>query len=276
MAVVLLASLINSRFAFPGNVPSIMGSEQVRIAGIVLKWIPKEKEKNYKRAESLIREASRRGAKIVCTTESFLDGYSIRDENMTFEKFRSLAEPIPDGEYLSKLQKLSDELEIYLVAGLTELSGENIYNSAVLIDPNGKILGIYRKNFLWGEEKEKYKSGSVFPVFDTIYGKIGMMICYDRQNKESISELKDNGAELVFCPAGGGFGAQNDQIVSQRSREGKIPIVFVHPIEFLVTDPSGKILKQSLFGKTLDENTSESLGGVVHIFNVNISSHSKK
>ena len=120
------------------------------------------------------------------------------------------------------------------------------------------------------DEKDKYSAGNVFPVFETSYGRIGMMICYDRRFKESILELKNNGAEIVFCPSGGGFGAENDRAVSQRSKEGKIPIVFVHPIEFLVTGPSGEILDQSLFGETVDENVNESPGGIVKIFDINI------
>jgi predicted amidohydrolase len=253
-----------------GNPSSLNHAEYVRIAGIILKWIPKEPEKNFERVVKLIREASSKGAKIVCTTESFLDGYSIRDNNLTIEEFRLLAEPIPEGKYITKLQQLVAELDIYLIAGLSELSGEKIFNSAVLIDTTGIILGIYRKKYLWGYENKKYSAGDIFPVFETKFGKLGMMICYDRHKTESIMELKENGAEIVFCLAGGGFGSENDNVVSQRSKESKIPIVFVHPIEFLVTGSTGEILEQSLFGRTLDESVNESYGGVIRLFDLNI------
>ena len=64
-----------------GESITIPGPRTVRVAGIVLKWIPKEREKNYKRAEVLVREAAAKGAKIVCTTECFLDGYCFRSSD---------------------------------------------------------------------------------------------------------------------------------------------------------------------------------------------------
>jgi predicted amidohydrolase len=269
--IIIILTIGTFRFQSQASNPSSFNdTEHVRIAGIILKWIPKEPGKNFERADNLIREASSKGAEIVCTTECFLDGYSIRDTDLTIEQFRSLAEPIPGGKYITKLQQLAAELDIHLIAGLSELSGEKVYNSAVLIDSSGKLLGIYRKNFLWGYENEKYSTGDTFPVFETKFGKIGIMICYERRKTESIMELKENGAEIVFCLAGGGFGLENDNVVSQRSKESKIPIVFVHPVEFLVTGSGGEILEQSLFGRTLDENVNESYGGVIRLFDFNI------
>ena len=74
----------------------------VRVAGIVLKWVRAKPELNYKRIEPLIREAASNGAKIVVTTECFLDGYAVRDKSIPVEKFRALGERIPDGKYFQK------------------------------------------------------------------------------------------------------------------------------------------------------------------------------
>jgi hypothetical protein len=73
--------------------------EQLRAAGIVLKWLRTDKAANCSRAEKLIIEAARKGAKLVCTTECFLDGYAIQDKSIPLDQYRALAEPIPDGEY---------------------------------------------------------------------------------------------------------------------------------------------------------------------------------
>jgi len=240
----------------------------VRVAGIVLKWIIKDRDLNYERAEGLIRDAAAQGAQIICTAESFLDGYSVRDAGLSPEEFRALAEPVPGGEYFTRLQKLCDTLNVYLVAALTELDSLNVYNSAVLIGPDGKLVGRYHKKFLWVDEEKLYTRGESFPVFATEYGNIGMMICSDRREPEAIKELAANGANLVFCPAGGGFGKANDDIVSQRSKEGKIPIVFVHPVEFLVTGPTGKILTTSLFGDQVDDDEESFIGGMVKLYDV--------
>jgi predicted amidohydrolase len=234
----------------------------VRVAGIVLKWIAGDRAANYERAERLIREAAGNGAKIVATPESFLDGYAIRDPSINMEQFRSLAETIPDGAYCKRLRSLADELDIYLIAAVSELDGEKVYNSAILIDPDGKLIGTYRKKFLWFDEKEKYSAGDALPAFETQYGKVGIMICSDRRQRAAIEELVDNGAELVFCPAGGGYGTENDRVVRQRSQEGKVPIVFVHPIEFLVTGPDGSILAKYLDGQSLDDVSGVDAGVV--------------
>jgi predicted amidohydrolase len=245
------------------------GGGSVRVAGIVLKWITGDREANYQRAEALIREAAGNGAKIVCTPESFLDGYAIRDSSLTVEQLRAMAEPIPSGAYFRRLQKLVDELDIYFIAAITELDADMVYNSAALVGPDGQLIGTYRKKFLWVDERGKYSPGDAFPAFETSYGKIGMMICSDRRQQAAIRELVGNGAEIVFCPGGGGYGTKNDRIVSQRSLEGGVPIVFVHPIEFLVTGPDGSILVTELHGSRLDDE-DRSDPGVVRYYDVQL------
>jgi predicted amidohydrolase len=246
--------------------------ERVRVAGIVLKWKMGDRETNYGNAERLIREAARRGADIVCTPESFLDGYSVRDDSLSVARFRDLAESAPGGEYCSRLRRLTDELNIHLIAAISELDGENVYNSALLIGPDGELLGRYRKRYLWADEKSKYTAGETFTVFATPHGKIGMMICSDRRQAAAIEELVANGAELVFCPAGGGYGPDNDMIVAQRSKEGAVPIVFVHPIEFLVTGRDGEVLTSELFGDSLDLEDASAVPGVMRYYDLTLHS----
>src|SRR5262249_43023064 len=83
----------------------------VRVAGIVLKWVRADKEANYRRVEPLIREAARKGAKIVCTTECFLDGYAIADNDIPLEQYLTLAQPIPPGPYYRPLATLAPALQ---------------------------------------------------------------------------------------------------------------------------------------------------------------------
>lgn len=250
----------------------------VKVAGIVLKWVNKDPpaldtqlQANYSRAEPLIREAATNGAKIVCTTESFLDGYSATYKTMPLEKFHSLAQKIPGGEYTTKLQKLADELDIHLIAGILELDGDKTYNSAILIGPDGQIIGKHRKKVI---QWESYRNtpGDAFNAFPTPYGKIGMMICADRTEKATIVELTKNGAALVFCPSGGLWGESNDKMMQQRSKEGKVPIVFVHPCQFLVTSAAGEILYESAFGKLSKEpkDPKSYQGGVVKYFDLEL------
>lgn len=225
--------------------------DNVRIAGIVLKWIRGDKEANYRRAEPLIRQAAAGGAKIVCTTECFLDGYAIQDKSIPLETYRALGEPIPDGPYFQRLARLADELDIHLIAGMLEADGEKRYNTAVLLDPDGRLAGKYRKQKL-GHELVRNTPGDVSRVFDTPYGKVGVMICADRTESDIVGRFCARGADFLICPSGGMFGpVQNDPILSARSRENDVYITFVHPAEFLVTAPGGRILTAELFGDVL-------------------------
>lgn len=223
----------------------------VRVAGIVLKWIRTEKEINYQRAEKMIREAAAGGAKIVMTTESFLDGYAIADKSIPLKKYRALGEPIPGGAYFEKLSSLADELDIHLVAGIMEADGEQRRNTAVLINPDGKLIGKYRKQKL-GHELVRNTPGDKSLVFDSPFGRAGLMICADRTEQSIVGRFLVNGADFLLCPSGGMFGPRNnDPIVQSRSRQNGRYIVFVHPAEFLVTRPDGTIASRTILGDRL-------------------------
>lgn len=225
--------------------------ESVRVAGIVLKWIRGDKEANWRRAEPLIREAAARGAEIVVTTECFLDGYAIADKSIPLETYRALGEPIPGGPYYRKLASLADELDLHLVAGMLEADGDLRYNTAVLIGPEGTLLGKYHKQFL-EHESVRNAAGESCPVFPTPWGRAGILICADRRKPEIARRFRENGADFILVPSGGMYGPKsNDPILQARSRETGIPIAFVHPAEFLVTGPDGSILEAAVLGDRL-------------------------
>lgn len=227
------------------------GAGSVKVAGIVLKWVRGDKEANYRRAESLIREAAGNGARIIITTECFLDGYAIADKAIPLEEYRKLGEPVPDGPYYKRLAALARDLRIHLIAGLTEADGAARYNTAVLIGPDGRLAGKYRKQKL-GHESDRNTAGDKSFVFNTPYGKVGMMICADRTEPEIVQRFRANGADFLICPSGGMFGPKsNDPIVQARSRENATHILFVHPAEFLVTGPDGGVLARTILGDNL-------------------------
>jgi dihydroorotase/N-acyl-D-amino-acid deacylase len=226
-------------------------TKTVRVAGIVLKWIRTDKAANYRRAEAMIREAAKGGAKLVCTTECFLDGYAIADKSIPLDEYRALGEPIPDGPYFQKLSRLADELNIHLIAGMLEADGEERFNTAVLIDPRGQLVGRYHKQQL-GHESVRNTAGKESFVFGTPFGKTGMMICADRRYPDLVGRFRERGADFLICPSGGMFGPKrNDPIVQARSRENRRYIIFVHPAEFLVTGPDGSIVQRTILGDRL-------------------------
>jgi len=242
--------------AFPGQAALITATEEskapsVRVAGIVLKWIRADKEANFRRIEPMIRKAAAGGAKIVVTTECFLDGYAIADKSIALETYRALGEPIPEGRYFRRLTALADGLDIHLVAGMLEADGKERYNTAVLIGPDGRLIGKYHKQKL-EHELVRNTPGEDSPVFETPYGRVGLMICADRTEQAIVGRFVERGADFLICPSGGMFGPKrNDPIVQARSRENKIHIIFVHPAEFLVTGPDGSILERTMLGDRL-------------------------
>ena len=200
--VVALACTVNSEISADNH--------SVRVAGLVLKWIRGDKEANYQRIEPMIREAAKGGAQIVVTTECFLDGYAIADKTIPLETYRALGEPIPEGEYYQRLAKLAKELTIHLVAGMLEADGELRYNTTVLIGPDGKLVGKYRKQFL-EHESVRNTPGNASSVHATPFGKVGVMICADRRDENIVRRFFDNGAQFLLCPSGGMFGPKSNE-----------------------------------------------------------------
>ena len=122
-----------------------------------------------------------------------------------------LLEPI-DGESITELSRLAKKHNTYIISPIERKEGIHHYNTAVLLDRQGKIAGMYDKVFpFWGEFdlKPPVEPGLTgAPVFETDFGKIGIAICYDANFPEVWQELKNNGAELVFWPSAYSAGRQ--------------------------------------------------------------------
>jgi predicted amidohydrolase len=252
LTILFVAAHLSATPAFADeSSPDAKAGKSARVAGIVLKWIRGDKEANFNRIVPLIREAAAAKAQVVVTTECFLDGYSVQDKSIPIETFRALGEPIPGGSYFQKLSDLAAELKIFLIAGILESDGEARYNTAVLLGTDGALLGKYRKQKI-GHELGRNVPGMISSTHNTPFGKMGMMICADRTNSDIVKRFKDNGAEFLICPSGGMFGPKsNDHILQARSKETGLPIIFVHPAEFLVTGMEGDIIRADLVGDRL-------------------------
>lgn len=232
--------------------PLCSEADTVRVAGIVLKWVPTEKEVNYRRAAPLIRQAAEVGARIVCTTECFLDGYAMGEERLSKEALFGLGEAIPGGAYFRRLSQLVDELDIYLVAGMLERDGERLYNTAAIIGPDGQLIEKYHKQ-KYLNAPAHVTPGHSAPTLSTSVGRLGTLICADRRFPDVVRDICSDGIDLLMCPSGGSYGRENnDTILQYRSRENGQYIVFVHPTEFLVTRPDGTIAARKLLGDRLD------------------------
>lgn len=117
--------------------------------------------------------------------------------------YLEVAEPVP-GPSTQFFGALAKKHGLHLVPGLVERDGALIYNVAVLIDPDGNVAGKYRKVCLpRGEIEGGITPGTEYPVFDTRFGKVGMMVCYDGFFPEVARELSNRGAEVIAWPVMG-------------------------------------------------------------------------
>ncbi len=161
------------------------------------------REQNLSRAEEMIREAAGKQAQILLLPEVFHELFFITDLN---SRYFDTAEPIP-GPITNRMAELARELEVVIVAPIYERVDRSVYyNSAAVIDADGKLLGVYRKNHIPLNtifyEKLYFKPGNLgYPVFNTRHGKVGLLICHDRHYPEGARALALNGAEIVLIPS---------------------------------------------------------------------------
>jgi predicted amidohydrolase len=119
------------------------------------------------------------------------------------KKMHECAEPIP-GPSTEYFGTLARKHNLYIVAGLLERDRQLVYNVATLLGPDGQLVGKYRKVCLpRGEIDAGISPGSDYPVFDTRFGKLGIMICYDGFFPEVARELSNRGAEVIAWPVWG-------------------------------------------------------------------------
>ena len=151
-----------------------------------------------------IEQAAKQGAQVMCLQELFYGPYFCQVQDT---KHYSYTEKIPDGPTTKLMQELAKKHGIVLIAPMYEEDQVGVYyNTAAVIDADGKYLGKYRKthiphvNGFW--EKFYFRPGNMgYPVFDTAVGKVGVYICYDRHFPEGARMLGLHGAELVFIPS---------------------------------------------------------------------------
>ena len=162
---------------------------------------------NLAQAESRVREAAGRGAQIICLQELFRSQYFCREENA--ELF-ALAEPIP-GPSTEAFSKLARELKAVIVAPLFERRAAGLYhNTAAVIDADGSLVGLYRKMHIPDDplyyEKFYFTPGDLgFPNFDTRYGRIGVLVCWDQWYPEGARLSSLRGANILFYPTAIGW-----------------------------------------------------------------------
>jgi predicted amidohydrolase len=250
--------------AAPAPVP-----RKVKVGTVYLRPRRSTPEKNLRLWCEQIDAAGKLGLDIVCLGEAV----TIVGTSATIE---DCAEPIP-GPVTGKLGEAARRNNIWVVAGLTELDGDIIYNTAVLLDRTGRLAGKYRKVHLPREEWRKgVRPGDTYPVFQTDFGRIAIQICYDWFFPEPETIFALQGAEIIFAPTWGNTLPDEDgrvdgeSVFRVRARDNGVYMVpSVYDGNSLVIDPMGRILassrgKQGVFWAEIDLNKRECLWWVGH------------
>lgn len=150
-----------------------------------------------------IEEAGKKGVQVLCLQEIFNTPYFCPGQD---RDWYASAQPLPNPT-IERMQALSKKYDMVMIVPIYEKQQAGfLYNTAVVIDADGSILGKYRKNHIphttgfW--EKFFFKPGNLgYPVFETKYAKVGVYICYDRHFPDGARVLGLNGAEIVYNPS---------------------------------------------------------------------------
>lgn len=195
----------------------------------------KSAQQNLAQFASLIAEAGAAKADIICLPE----GITVCGTRLSYAQ---AAEAIP-GPSTQLLGQCAAKANAYVVAGIYEREGKAVYNTSVLIGRDGKLIGKYRKVCLPREEIDGgITPGTEYPVFDTDFGKVGMMICWDVSYPEVARELSARGAEMILMPIWGG----NETLARARAIENQVYVVASgYDFRTAIYDKAGEVLAKA-------------------------------
>jgi predicted amidohydrolase len=220
---------------------SAPASRKVRLATV--QYIPtgKSPRQNCEEYAPMIAEAAKQKADLIVLGETVP---YVRTKLSPAECAEAI--PGPTTDYFGGLAK---QYSLHIAVSLYEREGHLVYNTAVLLSSEGKLLGKYRKVCLpHGEVEKGVAPGAEYPVFDTKFGKVGLMICYDGFYPEVARALTANGAEVIAWPVWG----CDPLLARARACENRVYVVsstFTDPVNdwmiSAIIDPAGKVLAQA-------------------------------
>ena len=185
----------------------MLNKSQLVTVGLIQAKAHKETSENLSSTLTKAEQAAKDGAQIICTQELFLTEYFCQCEDHS--KFE-LAEPIP-GPTTMAFQQLAKRYKVVLIVSIFEKRGSGVYhNSAAIINTDGSLLGVYRKMHIPDDplyyEKFYFTPGDLgFKSWETPFGKIGVLICWDQWYPEAARLTAMQGAEIIFYPTAIGW-----------------------------------------------------------------------
>ncbi len=174
---------------------------EVTVAAMQLAFTP-DIAANIAAVAELVREAKGRGAQVVLPPELFEGEYFCRTEE---EEWFATARPVAEHPAVLAMQRLADELDLYIPTSFFEADGPHHYNSLAMIGPDGGVQGVYRKSHIPDgpgyEEKFYFRPGNTgFKVWEGPASKLGVGVCWDQWYPETARAMMLMGAEILFYP----------------------------------------------------------------------------
>ena len=208
--------------------------QPVTLGAVYLRPRDSTTERNLAEYCRMLDEAGEAGCDVVCLPES------ITTVGVPGAKPGEVAEPVPGGPSYQKLAEKAREHRMYVVGCFPEREGELVYNTAFLIDREGQFVGKYRKTHLPQEEVDNgYTPGDEYPVFETDFGTVGMMICWDVSFPEPARILTLKGARIILMPIWSGL----EPLTRARAVEnGCFVVQSSYGSPTCIIDPRGKVL----------------------------------
>jgi N-carbamoylputrescine amidase len=201
--------------------------------GLIQMACEEDPKKNLDRALTRVDEAAKAGAQLISLSELFRSRYFCQTND---PRFFELAETVP-GPTTELLGRVAKEHRTVLIASLFEKAGEKFYNTACVLDADGRFLGKYRKVHIPDDPQNYYSEyfyftpGDLgFKAFETRYAKIGVQVCWDQWFPEGARALALQGAEILFYPTAIGWQREGDETLGKAERDAWVTVQRGHAI----------------------------------------------
>lgn len=221
----------------------------VKVAAIQMQ-MSKEVYDNIQKADKMVREAAAKGATIILLPELFERPYFCQERCYEYYNY---ALPVNENPAVLHFQKVAKELSVVMPISIYEKDVNCLYNTVVMIDADGTIMGIYRKTHIpddhYYQEKFYFSPGNTgFKVWETKYGKIGVGICWDQWFPETARSMALMGAEILLYPTAIGSEPilETDSMPHWRrtmqghSAANLVPVIAANRIGLEVVEPSSE------------------------------------
>jgi predicted amidohydrolase len=194
---------------------------------------------NMAKLEEVLQQIPDRGIDVFVTPEGYLDGYVATEDHVDAANIARYG--VQRGSaYLDRVSQISALRGAWFVFGCIHNTSEGPKNAALVYDRRGQLAGEYDKVHCQTHD-QKYVPGNGLPLFEGDFGPFGVMICADRRWPETVRTLALQGAQVILNPTYGMHGERNRQMMQVRSYESEVYICFAHPLQSLITGPTGDV-----------------------------------